>query len=41
MQAKAQPVLVIPPKPKLLRVDMVKVNGQTSAVPVYENESVQ
>lgn len=37
VQAKQQPVVVVPPKPKLLRVDMVRTNGKTSAVPVYED----
>jgi hypothetical protein len=41
MQARQSPVLVVPPKPKLLRVDMVKANGKTSAVPIYEQTTLQ
>jgi hypothetical protein len=41
MQARQGPTVIIPPKPRLLRVDMVKQNGKTSAVPVYEQQTLQ
>jgi uncharacterized protein YoxC len=41
MHARQAPTVIIPPKPRLLRVDMVKNNGHTSAVPVYEQQTLQ
>ena len=41
IQARTQPAVVVPPAPRIARIESRRVNGTLVAVPVYESEAVQ
>jgi hypothetical protein len=33
------PTVIVPPKPKIVRIDSQRINGKLVAIPVYEDEA--